>query len=169
VRTSDLLTAVRRALKLEDPAPAGRIERTAARTAAAPIRVLLAEDHPVNQHLVQRLLGRRGHTVVVAPDGRAAVAAFETGSFDLVLMDVQMPVMDGLTATAAIRSLEAERGGHVPIVAMTAHAMTGDRERCLEAGMDEYVSKPIEPMALIALVNRIAAASPAAAARMRAR
>jgi PAS domain S-box-containing protein len=162
VRAADLLTAVRRALKLESPPPAGRIERPDPRRTTHPLRVLLAEDHPVNQHLVQRLLGRRGHTVVVAGNGRAAVETFATGGFDLVLMDVQMPVMDGLAATAAIREVEASTGGHVPIIAMTAHAMAGDRERCLASGMDEYVSKPIEPMALIALVNRIAAASPAA-------
>jgi len=157
LRLADLSTALRRALKLEavTPAPA-RLER-AEGAAPYPLRVLLAEDHPVNQHLEQKLLGRRGHTVVVAPDGRAAVETFSVERFDLVLMDVQMPEMDGLTATGKIREMERERGTRTPIIAMTAHAMAGDRERCLAAGMDEYVSKPIDPMALIGLVNRVGA------------
>jgi len=163
VRVDELSAALRRALGIEArPVPAPAALRDAD-TPARPLRILLAEDHPVNQHLVQRLLGRRGHTVVVAGDGRRAVEEFASGGYDVVLMDVQMPRMDGLAAAAAIRGLEAARGGHIPIVAMTAHAMAGDRERCLEAGMDDYLSKPIEPMALVALVNRIAAVPPAGA------
>jgi PAS domain S-box-containing protein len=120
------------------------------------LRVLLAEDHPVNQQLVTRLLQRRGHTVVVAADGRKALEAFSCDPFDLILMDVQMPVMDGFEATAAIRALEAGTERRVPIIAMTAHAMEGDRDRCLQAGMDDYMSKPIDTAALLALVARLA-------------
>ena len=108
------------------------------------LMVLLAEDNPVNQKLVTTLLEKRGHRVVLAGNGREAVAALEAGTFDLVLMDMQMPEMDGLEATRLIRAREASVGGHIPIIAMTANAMAGDRERCLEAGMDAYVSKPIQ-------------------------
>ena len=97
----------------------------------------------MNQKVAVNLLQQRGHKVTVANNGQEAVDALDTQSFDAVLMDVQMPAMDGLEATAIIRQREAESGGHVPIVAMTAHAMKGDRERCLEAGMDGYIAKPI--------------------------
>ncbi|NLS97197.1 MAG: response regulator [Planctomycetaceae bacterium] len=108
-----------------------------------PLRILLAEDSLVNQRLAIGLLEKHGHTVVVANTGKAAVAALAAEEFDVVLMDVEMPEMDGLEATAVIRVTEKHTGRHVPIIAMTAHAMKGDRERCLEAGMDAYVSKPI--------------------------
>jgi PAS domain S-box-containing protein len=108
-----------------------------------PLRILLAEDSLVNQKLAVGLLERHGHSVIVANHGREALAAFDSGKFDLVLMDVQMPEMDGFEATAAIRGREEETGRHIPIVAMTAHAMKGDRQRCLDAGMDAYVAKPI--------------------------
>ncbi len=127
-----------------------------------PLRVLLAEDHPVNQKLVTRLLERAGHTVHVAPDGRVAVAALEREPFDLVLMDVQMPEMDGFEATAAIRAREREKGGHTVIVAMTAHAMKGDYERCLAAGMDGYVAKPIDRHDLFEAIRRLAPGEPGA-------
>ena len=112
------------------------------------LRLLLAEDNPVNQKLAVRLLEKKGHTVVVAGDGIEAVRAVADQSFDLVLMDVQMPEMDGFEATAAIRAREHGTGRHIPILAMTAYAMKGDRERCLAAGMDAYVSKPIQPREL---------------------
>jgi two-component system sensor histidine kinase/response regulator len=102
----------------------------------------------VNQQLAVALLRRQGHTVVVAGDGRAALKAMERGTFDVLLADVQMPEMDGFELTAEVRAREAGTGRRLPIVALTAHALKGDRERCLEAGMDEYVSKPIEPAAL---------------------
>jgi CheY-like chemotaxis protein len=102
------------------------------------------------------LLQRRGHRVVVAPDGRKAIEAFSREPFDLILMDVQMPVMDGFEATAEIRAKEAPGARRVRIIAMTAHAMTGDRDRCLQAGMDDYMSKPIDTAALLALVTRLA-------------
>jgi CheY-like chemotaxis protein len=107
------------------------------------LRILLAEDNPVNQRLAVRMLETRGHVVTVAATGGEAVRAAEASTFDVVLMDIQMPEMDGFEATAVIRSRERARGRTLPIVAMTAHAMQGDRERCLEAGMNGYVAKPI--------------------------
>ena len=111
---------------------------------ARPLRILVAEDTPFNQKFILRLLERWGHSTVLAQDGRQAVAEFSKGRFDIVLMDVQMPEMDGLEAAAAIRGLEGTSGGRTPIVAMTAYAVKGDRERCLAAGMDDYISKPID-------------------------
>jgi PAS domain S-box-containing protein len=108
------------------------------------LRVLLAEDNPVNQRLGALLLGRLGHTVKLVGNGKEALAALEAGRFDLVLMDVQMPEMDGLEATQALRRREARTGGHLPVIALTAYAMKGDRDRCLAAGMDGYLSKPIQ-------------------------
>jgi signal transduction histidine kinase/CheY-like chemotaxis protein/ligand-binding sensor domain-containing protein len=119
------------------------------------LRVLVAEDNAVNQKLASRLIEKKGHHVTVVGDGRAALEALERATFDLVLMDVQMPVMDGFEATAAIRKQE-ERAGHhhhLPIIAMTAHAMKGDRERCLAAGMDGYVSKPVQGRELFAEIE----------------
>jgi signal transduction histidine kinase/DNA-binding response OmpR family regulator len=107
--------------------------------------ILLAEDHAVNQQLAIRLLEKEGYQVVVAGNGQQAIAAYERQPFDLILMDIQMPEMNGYEATAAIREKEKVTGTHIPIIAMTAHAMKGDRERCLEAGMDGYISKPIKP------------------------
>jgi PAS domain S-box-containing protein len=118
------------------------------------LRILLAEDSPANQKLAVGLLKKRGHQVVVANNGKDAYDAFLAQPFDLILMDVQMPEMDGFEATVAIRA--SERDSHVPIVAMTAHAMKGDQERCLKAGMDAYIAKPIRAQALFEVVNRIA-------------
>ncbi len=120
------------------------------------LRLLLTEDNAVNQKLAVRLLEKRGHSVVVANNGREAIEAIESDEFDVVLMDVQMPEMDGLEATAAIRAREEETGGHIPIVAMTAHAMKGDRERCLKVGMDDYISKPLQPSDLFEALERLA-------------
>jgi CheY-like chemotaxis protein len=108
-----------------------------------PLRILLAEDSVINQKLAVGLLERGGHRVVVVTNGPDAVQATAQEPFDLVLMDLQMPELDGLAATAAIRQREKQSGGHVPIIAMTAHALKGDRERCLAAGMDGYVPKPV--------------------------
>jgi CheY-like chemotaxis protein len=119
----------------------------------SPKRILLAEDNLVNQRLAVRFLEKDGHEVVVASNGEEAVAAWLRQPFDLILMDLQMPKMDGFEATLKIRS--AETGAvHIPIVALTAHAMNGDRERCLSAGMDDYLSKPIRPSDLRDIVLR---------------
>jgi len=133
------------------PLPAGRTAQT-----PRPLRVLLVEDNPVNQRLAHEILRRRGHRVTVAENGREALDRLSETTFDIVLMDVQMPEMNGLDATCAIRAGEQATGRHVPIVAMTAHAMAGDRERCLAAGMDEYLTKPIRAEALISHVERFA-------------
>jgi CheY-like chemotaxis protein len=119
------------------------------------LRILLVEDNPVNQRLAHEILRRRGHAVTLAAHGREALDRLAEASFDLVLMDVQMPEMNGLEATRAIRAAEAGSGRHLPIVAMTAHAMAGDRERCLAAGMDDYLTKPIRAEALITHVERM--------------
>ena len=116
--------------------------------------ILLAEDNLVNQKVAVCTLERRGHLVQPVMTGKEALEALECESFDLILMDIQMPVMDGLEATILIRQREEITGRHIPIIAMTAHAMKGDRERCLEAGMDDYVSKPVEPKELQAAVDR---------------
>ncbi len=110
------------------------------------MRVLLADDNAVNQRLAVSLLERRGHRVTIVNNGRDALAAIEQHQFDVVLMDVQMPEMGGLEATIAIRECERATGQHIRIVAMTAHAMNRDRERCLAAGMDGFLSKPIDPL-----------------------
>jgi CheY-like chemotaxis protein len=120
-----------------------------------PLRILLAEDNVVNQKLVIRLLEKRGHTVLLVTDGREAVDAVAAYDFDLVLMDVQMPKMDGFEATAVIRERETSTGGHLPIIAMTAHAMKGDDKRCLQAGMDAYVSKPIDVRDLLRAMESV--------------
>jgi signal transduction histidine kinase/DNA-binding response OmpR family regulator len=120
-----------------------------------PLRILLAEDSLVGQKLAVALLQRQGHTVVVAHHGREALAAMESQAFDLVLMDVQMPEMDGLEATSTIRAKESQTGKHVPIIAMTAHAMKGDRQRCLQAGMDEYLPKPIRAKRLFETIETV--------------
>ena len=117
--------------------------------------VLLVEDNPVNQKLTCRLLELRGHHVTVASDGREAVEILKGRPFDLILMDVQMPVLDGYEATRIIRDREAEDGGHTPIVALTADAMEGGRERCLESGMDDYLTKPINPDKLFSIIERM--------------
>jgi signal transduction histidine kinase/CheY-like chemotaxis protein len=119
------------------------------------LRILLAEDNRVNQKVALALLTKRGHSVVVANDGREALTALDNGAFDLVLMDVQMPGMGGFEASAAIREKELNTGSHIPIIALTAHAMKGDREKCLEAGMDGYVSKPIDMTALTQLIDSV--------------
>jgi CheY-like chemotaxis protein len=108
------------------------------------LRILLAEDNAVNQHVAVRLLAKHGHRTTVAGNGYEAITAFQREPFDLILMDIQMPEMGGFEATAAIRKIETSTSTHIPIIALTAHAMKGDEERCLEAGMDGYVSKPIQ-------------------------
>jgi len=123
-----------------------------------PLRILLAEDNRVNQQVALRILEKQGHTVVVVGDGQAALVALAQAPFDLVLMDIQMPVLDGMATTAAIRA--QERGTHMPIIAMTAHAMRGDREQCLAAGMDGYVTKPLKAADLAAAIAQLLPAAP---------
>ncbi len=119
------------------------------------LRVLVVEDNAVNQRVVTRLLEKQGNSVRVAGNGREAVSAFEQEPFDLILMDVQMPEMDGLEATALIREREKVRGGSVAILALTAYAMNGDAERCLAAGMNGYISKPVRPEELFHEINQL--------------
>ena len=119
-----------------------------------PLRVLLAEDNATNQKLAVCLLQKHGHSVVVAEDGEKAVEAVGREIFDLILMDVQMPIMDGLEATAAIREQQESTGTRTPIIALTANALIGDRERCLRAGMDNYVTKPLNAASLFAIIER---------------
>ncbi len=120
-----------------------------------PLCILLAEDNAVNQVVARRLLEKRGHSVVVACNGREALDATGQHIFDVVLMDLEMPEMSGLEATAAIRTREEGSQTHLPIIAMTAHAMTGDRERCLAAGMDDYVTKPVRAYELYAALENV--------------
>jgi signal transduction histidine kinase/DNA-binding response OmpR family regulator len=152
IRQSELREAIARVLGAREQDGAipliTRFSLQDAREPSAFLRVLLAEDNLVNQRLAVRLLEKRGHRVVVAGNGREALQALEKDSFDLVFMDVQMPEMDGLEATAAIRERETRSGLHQPIIALTAHAMKGDREKCLAGGMDGYLTKPIRPQEL---------------------
>jgi signal transduction histidine kinase/CheY-like chemotaxis protein len=151
VRPSELQQRI--ATALGHPIETAQPQEGAAAPAVEPLRILLAEDNPVNQKVAQVLLERKGHEVAIVPNGALAVAAVANTTFDIVLMDVQMPEMDGLEATRAIREREIGRGlSRVPIIAMTAHAMASDRERCLSAGMDGYVSKPIQITTLLQVI-----------------
>ena len=145
---------------------AGQVDAPA--RAAAPVtevsrRVLVADDNAVNQKLISRMLERAGHTVTLVGNGREAVASFENGAFDLILMDGQMPEMDGLQATEMIRQMEnSVRGGHIPIIALTAYALKGDRDRFIACGMDDYLSKPIQQRDLLEAIARVMSTNPAA-------
>jgi CheY-like chemotaxis protein len=143
VKLSELFDAIALALGVAVTMERGAGTRREPVVELPPLDILLAEDSQVNQRLAVAMLQKHGHKVQVAATGHEVLAACKRHQFDLILMDVQMPEMDGLEATAAIRVRERQTGGHVPIVAMTAHAMKGDRERCLDAGMDGYVAKPI--------------------------
>ena len=158
VKQSDLRESILRVLGAQSEAGQLTAPTSSKVPETRPLRrILLAEDGLVNQQVARELLEARGHRVIVVNNGREAVEAVERDSFDLVLMDVQMPDMDGFEATAAIREREQFTGKHLHIVAMTAHAMKGDRERCLKAGMDAYLSKPIQFKALYETVEGIAA------------
>jgi CheY-like chemotaxis protein len=161
ISPSDLLKAIGQLLARGAEMPT--VDTSAVADAAnPPKRILLAEDNPTNRTLALKILERRGHHVLVAENGKEAVDLLERTSVDLVLMDVQMPVMGGLEATRLIRERERVTGRHLPIVAMTAHAMKGDRERCIEGGMDDYISKPIDSGKLLKLVDRIGTPAPPA-------
>ncbi len=152
IRPSSLVDAMSRALDLLKPS----FEAKPQGESRTHLRILLAEDNPVNQRVTRELLERRGHQVVVAHDGGQAVNIIESDSdFDLILMDIQMPQMDGYEATAAIRNREETTQDHIPIVALTAHAMKGDRERALQAGMDNYLAKPITSDKLYEMIDRV--------------
>ncbi|MBF8301155.1 MAG: barA 2, partial [Acidobacteria bacterium] len=162
VKQSDLLDAIVTTFAAPArPAAAPRARRAtrARKPEARALRVLVAEDNATNQKLLLALLKQRGHHLVLAGNGREAVERSAEQGVDLILMDVQMPEMDGIEAAAAIRARERETGGHVPIIALTAHAMSGDRERCLAAGMDAYVSKPLRPQELFSAIDLICAPS----------
>jgi CheY-like chemotaxis protein len=119
------------------------------------LHVLIAEDNPVNQKLAVRLLQKQGHTSTVANNGREAVETWEHQPFDAILMDVMMPEMDGLEATLVIREREKATGQHIPIIAVTANAMVGDREKCLAVGMDDYIPKPVDVTQLYEALSRL--------------
>jgi two-component system sensor histidine kinase/response regulator len=160
VGRSELRAAIIRALAASEPRLIdSKVSTSESPRVAGPsmgtLRILLAEDNAMNQIHAIRLFEKRGHLVTVAGNGREALAALEREQFDLVLMDVQMPELDGFETTAAIRAREHSVGGHIPIVAMTAHAMKGDRERCLAAGMDDYTSKPIRAEELFEAIARL--------------
>jgi signal transduction histidine kinase/CheY-like chemotaxis protein/HPt (histidine-containing phosphotransfer) domain-containing protein len=157
IRQSELLEAILAALGKTSATgnTTTVITRHTLREDRRKLQILLAEDNAVNQQLVLRLLEKRGHVVTIANDGQQALALLQHAKFDLALMDVQMPVMDGLETTATIRKQEATSGNHLPIIAMTAHALQGDRDRCLAAGMDAYLSKPIQAAQLTELVERM--------------
>jgi two-component system, sensor histidine kinase and response regulator len=159
VKHSDLLDALATVLGVSTRHPQkGSVAPAPGKRARRELRILVAEDNPVNRKLVATLLRKRRHKVTAVKNGRLAVKAIDNGDggFDVVLMDLQMPEMGGFEATAAIRARESGTGRHVPVVALTAHAMQGDRERCLAAGMDGYLSKPIDVDELIATVEALA-------------
>ena len=157
VKRSDLLETVRRALQLpgkteEKP---GLLTVHSLAEGKGRLNILLAEDNAINQKVAVRLLEKKGHTVTVAENGLKALEMLELQHFDLVLMDMQMPGMDGVEATMAIRKRERTSGTHIPIVAMTANAMVGDKENCLQAGMDDYLSKPLSSKELYAMIENV--------------
>jgi CheY-like chemotaxis protein len=157
VKQSYLLDAIMMAL---GTAPQKRaapplITRFSLQKARQTFSILLAEDNIINQKVAVRILENRGHMVKVANNGVEVLSALEKGSFDCILMDVQMPQMDGFQAATMIRKKEKETGRHIPIIAMTAHAMKGDREKCLESGMDDYIAKPIKPHEILKTVEQV--------------
>ena len=156
VKQSELFDAIVTVLDKDQPMTLRKTAGDAIKQAEQPLRVLLAEDHIVNQELAMGILELAGHITTLARNGKEAVDLLSWQEFDVVLMDVQMPEMDGFQATAIIREREKETGGHIPIIAMTAHAMSGYREKCLDAGMDDYLSKPVRANQLLEFLSRIA-------------
>jgi two-component system sensor histidine kinase/response regulator len=143
VTRANLLKAILKVLGQPQKVPATS-DRLVLSGAMGPLRILLAEDNPINQKVGVRLLEKQGHSVVLVSNGAEALESSAREQFDVILMDIQMPVMNGYDATRAIRARERNDGGHIPVIALTAHAMQGDREICLAAGMDDYLSKPIQ-------------------------
>jgi two-component system, sensor histidine kinase and response regulator len=156
VKQSELFDTIVTVLNKEQHLVTRKTTGEAVHQTERPLRVLLAEDHIVNQELAMGILDLAGHATTLARNGKEAVEALSWQEFDVVLMDVQMPEMDGFQATAVIREREKETGGHIPIIAMTAHAMTGYKEKCLAAGMDDYLSKPVRATHLLEVLGKIA-------------
>jgi two-component system sensor histidine kinase/response regulator len=158
IRSGDLLGAMARALAVNSPPTSPQPEKIEVKPERfiEPLKILVAEDTPFNQKFIQRLLERWEHSVTLVENGRQVLDKLPAEHFDLILMDVQMPEMDGYEATRTIRRAEQNTGRHIPIVAMTAHAIRGDREKCLEAGMDDYLSKPISSSKLMEIIEKIA-------------
>jgi CheY-like chemotaxis protein/HPt (histidine-containing phosphotransfer) domain-containing protein len=156
VMESDLLDAILAALgNVDAEVQKGLdVEEVRLLRPSRPLRLLLVEDNPVNQRVARCILEKWGHAVTSAPNGNDALEAVRRSQFDTILMDLQMPVMDGFEATFAIRAFESRNGHRTPIIAMTAHAMKGDRERCLDAGMDDHVMKPVEPQRLFEAIEQ---------------
>jgi CheY-like chemotaxis protein len=138
-----------------DARPAVAVHEATPATVAAPLRILVAEDSEFNSRHIERLLGRRGHVVRVATDGREALDLVGEAAFDLLLLDLHMPELDGFHVIRAIRKREQAVGGHLPVIALTARARPEDRERCLAAGMDDYLSKPVRAAQLFAMIERV--------------
>ncbi len=162
IRRSELLSAMSSTMEQKPPSPVDVPRMQQKKERMESLRILIVEDNRINQRLAGRALEKMGHSVTVANDGMEALSLMEAGVFDVVFMDIQMPLMDGITATREIREREKQTHRHVPIIAMTAHAMKGDREKCLECGMDGYVSKPIlraqiEEAIALASANRMKA------------
>jgi two-component system, sensor histidine kinase and response regulator len=155
VRHDELVEAICNVLHHAPQKTAPLVTRHSLREARNRLRILLVEDNAVNRTLAVRLCEKRGYIISAAEHGREALAMLKKEPFDVILMDIQMPEMDGFEATAAIRAKEKTAGGHIPIVAMTAHALKGDEERCLAAGMDAYVSKPIQTKELFATIEDV--------------
>ena len=157
IRPNEMKQVIRRCLGIDDPdaAPATAVAKSAPKLQQA-LKILVAEDTPFHQKFIIRLLERWGHKVVLAEDGKRVLELLPQHSFDLVLMDVEMPMMDGLEATRAIRKAETGSETHIPIVAMTAYAFKSDRERCLQSGMDDYLSKPISSAKLMEIITAVA-------------
>ena len=153
IRPLELLSAILAVLGEAPPENAPSVRMISYREASKKLWILIAEDNPVNQKVVVRMLEKMGHLPKIAPNGREALARLKNGNFDLVFMDVQMPEMDGLAATREIRKHEMGTGSHIPIIAMTAHALSDDKERCLEAGMDGYLSKPVSSQAIAEMIG----------------
>jgi CheY-like chemotaxis protein len=153
VTRANLLKAILKVLGYSQKVPAAS-DRPVLSGALRPLRILLAEDNPVNQKVGVRLLERQGHSVALVSTGAEALESSAREKFDMILMDIQMPVMNGYDATRAIRARERNTGGHLPVIALTAHAMRGDREICVDAGMDDYLSKPIQTRDLSQILAR---------------
>ncbi len=157
IKASELLEAIFLALgtSSKQRKSLNLITRHSIRESLPPMDILLAEDNIINQKVTIFMLKKHGHKVTVALDGREVLKALENKKFDLILMDVQMPNMDGFQAATSIREKEEKTGSHIPIVAMTAHAMKGDQQRCLKAGMDDYLAKPLDPEELYKVINKV--------------